>query len=248
MEPLYKWRVVCQTHGNVYVWSEIQPTTCPTNTADTIDSADTTIVETRDRNLVEIKEETTPTGGNFACETRSITANANETSTSIHTWPYPISVLEVYFVSTADNTGDEIELIIGQNTTIGVITAAANSGNTTLTVSQTVIDYLYKGYYIRITDGTHTEDLGCVTAIDTVSKIITVQTALVNNYSASTPTYIQMTVKPIRNYIIGNPWMYSIGDSKIGGSYIPTGTTISVVYKNNSNTTKNLVTNIEFLY
>lgn len=51
MTIVYKYRLYCNTEtAYVYDWAETEPTTCPNNTAHTIDSTKTTIVETQGKN------------------------------------------------------------------------------------------------------------------------------------------------------------------------------------------------------
>lgn len=129
MTTLYKYRIYCTTEGKYeYQWSESVPTTCPTNTAHTIDATKITIVDSLDPNEVKIQEEATPTGGHFQIATMKVNALKNATSMATLSWPYPISALSMRYVSSGDaNTGhkgDIINVIVGKNTIIGAIGAA----------------------------------------------------------------------------------------------------------------------------
>lgn len=135
MTTLYKYRIYCITDSKYeYVWAETTPTTCPTNTADTIDSSSITIVETREPDETRIKEEIIPTGGHFATTTLKINATKNTTTTVTKTFPFPISALSVEFVTTTDHMEDTLNLVIGKDTIIGNI--VANVSPATAWVSQ----------------------------------------------------------------------------------------------------------------
>jgi acyl-CoA synthetase (AMP-forming)/AMP-acid ligase II len=56
-------------------------------------------------------------------------------------------------------------------------------------------------------------------------------------------------VYTIYNYIIGEPWEHDIGNSKIGGAYIPADTLITLEYTNGSTgLDKELSGKIQYLY
>ena len=73
MTAIYKYRIRCLTDNkNEFIWAESEPVLCPINTSHSIDATKTAIVEKRDNNSFEIKEEFTPTGGHFQCDTKTI--------------------------------------------------------------------------------------------------------------------------------------------------------------------------------
>ena len=248
---LYKYRVHCTTDNqNEFIWldeNDSEPTTCPTNTSHSIDSSKTTIVDSRKPENIRIKEESIPTGEHFMCETKVINTNANDTSENDYSWPFPISILAVYMI-TSDHEGDNFEALIAPDTTIGTITSDVAADDTVINVSQTVIDNTSVGYILTLDDGTNNDNLGHVLAIDKVAKTITVETAAVNNFLAATPTYVKQTVYYLRNYEFGPAWEYVIGESKIGASYLPANTILRARYTNNSITNKKLVVKFEYLY
>jgi len=173
---------------------------------------------------------------------------ANSTVTDDFTFKTPVAVYAIYFVTAADHEGDNLTLHIAPNTTVGVISADVNSAETEIPVNSTVIDNFDVGYKVTITDGTNTDELGQCLAIDSVNSTITVETATTNSFLAATPTYIQQTVCMVDDYEIGPPWEYVIGESKIGGSYIPTGTVVRAIYTNNGNVDIKIIFKIEYTY
>lgn len=247
MTTIYKYRIRCTTDNKYeYIWDDTLPTTCPANAAHSIDSSKTTIVDRRSQKIVEIKEETTPTGGFFMCETLPISVDASATTSFTYTWPIPITVLMVGFTSAAENEGDVMSLSVAPDTTIGTLTSNIGTGVSTLDVSQTVVDNIKLGFHATITDGVNTNQLGRCLAINTVAKTITIETSTTNSFN--TNSLIKMTIYMMKNYTIGPAWEYEIGNSKIGGSYVPAGRVVKVVYENKTNVAKTLVPRLEYLY
>ena len=82
--PIYHWRIYCQTESTyVYdgrTWAETQPTACPNNTGHAVSASKTIAMEERRDNMVKIQEELTPTGGYFKAHGIYINAPANSTT------------------------------------------------------------------------------------------------------------------------------------------------------------------------
>lgn len=135
MTTLYKYRLYCTTDGTYeYIWGEEPPTTCPTNTAHTIDLSSITIVDKIEPNELKVKEESVPTGGNFGVSTLKMTALQNTTTSVTRSFPFSISALSIEFVTTNDHINDLVNLVVGKDTIIGNITA--NVAPATAWVSQ----------------------------------------------------------------------------------------------------------------
>jgi len=118
-----------------------------------------------------------------------------------------------------------------------------------ISVSSTVLIHAKKGYFIKLTDGVNSDDFLTVINIDTLNNKIYVDKNITNSYSAATPTYIQQTVSIFSNYELNEPWEHTIGESKIGGSYVPTDTIVQILYDNkSSDTDKTFVGRVEYLY
>lgn len=247
---IYKYRIYCDTEQQfVYTWSETAPTKCPTNTNHLINSASITVVDEKSDNEITIKQESTPTGGNFRTETWSITAPAGPdvTTTVTRSWPLSISCMELKFISTAEHTGDLITIEVPKNKTCGTITAPVAPGNTIISVTQSAINVIAVGFFCSITDGTNTNNLGRILSIDKINKTITVETAATTAFAVGTPTLVQLTIQQVA-IEIGEPGTYVLGDSTIGGSYLPANEVVYVTYTNKGSQQKKLVMYYEYLY
>lgn len=249
MTTIYQWRIRCTTDNKFeYVWNPDKPTKCPSNINHAIDSTKTTVVDRIDPNFIRIQEESTPTGNNFKIETKVLTSPGVGISKLDIRWPFPVSIFSASFVGTTDHVGDVFNVDVSPNTTIGVLTANVSTGDTILNVTPTVIEYLNIGRKVKISDGTNVNNLGYVININEANNQITVDTAVVNNFSATSPTYVIMTVKLIEDFEIGPPWEYEFAKRKIGGTYVPANTLIQLSYDNKTNTPKKLIFAIEFTY
>lgn len=252
MPTLYKYSFNCTTESlEKSVWraeDEAVPSKCPDDTSHTIDTNSIRITQKVSDNLVQVQEESTPTGGHFKSISKSIDILANETKFDDNVWDFNISALEIEFISTADNQGDNLELIVGQNTVVGVITSDVSVSDNVINASQTVIDNIFVGSKVNLFDGVNTEDLGYVIAVDKDNKTITTKNSSTQAFSMATPTYIRMSVYVIENYVIGPAGRHTIGGSKIGGSFIPKNTIVRIVYQNNSGSPKNFTAQLDYLY
>ena len=188
---------------------------------------------------VAIEEERTPdgnipTGGHFRAMTHKVYTPPNSTSVTDFTYPYPIVAFALHFTPRKENEGDVVNMYVAPDTIVGAITADVSVSDTVINVSQTVIDTVKAGYLIDLFAPPSTiEDLGAITTVNKTNNTITVTTAATQALAAATPTYVRFSIRYIENYTIHTPNVpYSIGESKIGGSYVPTGTTIRVTYEN----------------
>ncbi len=257
-----KFQVYCTTENKYYtVWSQTTPTVCPNNSAHSINSS-TTIIETISNFDVRILEETIPlnataTGGNYAstCIIIDIPAAtiAGEITTSTKSFSYPTGLIDVHFTTTSDMEGDILHADIGLDTIIGTISNDVDIGTTGvgigITVSSTVIDNIKIGYNVRLFDGVNQDELKHVTSIDTANNTINVEQGPLNYaFSASSPTYVQMTVEMLQDFTLGPAQTYRLGMSTVGATYIPTDTVGHFRYENWNMAAKRLYVYIEFFY
>lgn len=249
------WSVSCTTEGAVWkTWilpeSASAPTTCPTNTSHTINTTLTYISARIDPNVVKILEENIATGENYMVETKLVSCptGPNVTTTYDFTWPIPINVLTLMTKTKSDNLLDNVSCCAGPNTIIGVLAASAVTGASILTVSSTVIQYTMVGYYLNLLDNSGTVDCGRVLSKNTNLNTVTIETPLSRSYSVFSPTYVRQTVYVVNDFTFGHAGSYNLGNSKIGGSYVPANTIVRVTYTNNGNTAKVISVLVEYLY
>lgn len=185
---------------------------------------------------VQILEEsgTQRTGGHFQAMSRKFSAPSNRTTTVDFSEPIPMAGFILNFKATTEHEGDVINMYVAPETIVGAITANVSVSDTVINVSSTVLQNMSVGFLFQLFDGVHTEDLGRVITIDKANGQITVENASTRAFSASSPTYVRQSIQYVRDYIIGPPGDYTVGQSKIGGTYIPANTVIRVTYENKS--------------
>jgi len=248
----YKWRVWCVTDSKfeyVLLEEHAVPTACPVNTAHTIQASENRIVDSRNSEVVKIKEENTPTGGNYAFESIAFTALANQITTYTTTFPIPINVIDGAVELAAENTGDIITWKVAPNTVIGVVTADVTASDTVINVSSTVLDTIQLGFHLDLFDGVNNDNCLRVIDIDTDNSQVTVEQATTNSFAAATPTYVRMTVVYVNAVEMGHPGQLSIAESKAEATYLPANTPLVCEYDNKSAMDdKRFVAYIEYLY
>lgn len=233
----------------VDIWSTTEPTACTnpaTHTSRALDPVSTTIINTISANTV-VAEESSEGWFNATTVSLDIPASAPGTvhSTSI-SWPAEVLLWKTAIYMEGDPTldGDMINVIAGPDTTIGYITAPATTGVTTVHVSSTVLQYITRGIDATITDGTHRNDLGLVTAVDAVNSTISFQTALANDFAPGSLILLNVhTLKHMEvNHMIKS---YKIGDKGFRGKLLPANLPLELRYTSNSGVATKIVCKVE---
>jgi hypothetical protein len=243
------WKIFCDTE-DMYTYGYLDHLTPPTqcfNNHEHIISHHPIPLHNIYNNNRRTQEESGDTGGHFQSVCYKMVCPVGESSHD-YSFLFPVSALCIIIQTTADHTDDDLEVVIGPDTIIGNITSNVVSSDTVINVSSTVLAHIKVGFYVDLFDGTNTDPLGRVTAIDASASTITVETAATQSFSAATPTYIRMTVKCVSHFKFGFPGRYEVGKDKIGGSYVPTGTIIRVNYTNNGVASSDFYAMIEILY
>ena len=159
-------------------------------------------------------------------------------------FPYPVSLFSSEWLVSEDMIGDSAEFQIAPNTVCGVLRQSHSSGDTVLYVNDTVFTEanMMLGYYITING----QELGRVIAKNTDNLTITVENPLSTDLNPM--TYVMFTVKVVPHWRFNAPGFCSVGESKIGASFVPANTIMRMVYHNNSGTAKWFAISLDYLY
>lgn len=232
-----KYRIYCDTEA---AWKEVivdatapLPSTCPTNTSHTVNASSVDEIARKSDLEFSVKEEGTHTNGYFHTYGETIIADCNTTTVTTVSKPWARSVLAIYFVTSEEHRGDIISLHTAPDTTVGVVTSAVTGGDTVLHVNSTVLDYVVPGFLLALYDGVNLDRLGHVNSVDKNAATVTVETAAVHSFSAYT-TAVLFSVEIVKDMRISGPWEVAVGDSKIGGAYVPGNRNIRIFYTNRS--------------
>lgn len=237
---VYKYRLYCnEEHTYAYTWSTTEPTLCPNDHANRSNISNPTIVEVSDQQVV-ITNDVVPSDCYFKVFEQQIpiaSAPSGTVSQSTFSWIWDAYVWNICIPVAPDMVGDVVSVYVAKDTVIGLLTANAASGSTTVNVSPSVFNYLVKGLEVSITDGVNTNTLGRATALDASAGTVTFETATTNNFLAgsafrfSMQPFTQITLEFANDRII-------VGRSGLKSKNIPAGTQITAVYTNNNGLAK----------
>jgi hypothetical protein len=252
MATINKYRVYCVTDTKYEeIWMEEEPTTCPIDTAHSIDGSLTTIVEIREPNLIEIKEEFVKTQGYYQSlgYEAEIDGNIDSTTTMTHSWPIQISILDGWFYSDNTNVGDKVSVTVAKDMVTGGIIAPVSVDDKTITVQSTVIDNTGIGYYLKLTDGVNMTDLGRVLSINAGNSTVNVENGSSFAFSHASPTYVQQTIRIITDMFINVPnCRFAFAEKKHGAKNLPPNIPLHITYTNRTGGAKKFYYNIEHIY
>ena len=254
-ESVTNYRIYCLTEGDwVYGWGTEQPTACYNNDTHSVNPASVQDMETISHSIVSVREEKVPTGGNIAMKsfTFDVLGPTGAITYYESVFPFPISMLSTQIHPRPENIGDSFYSDVGNHTTIGALMeplgVGVTGGVTGFAVSSTVVQYLNLGYYVTLTDGVNTSELGRCIMIDKTNSKISTEFPTTHSFSPLSPTYVQQTVKMADPIDIVNPYNFTLGDDKIGASYVPANMVGRFCYKNNDGKPKKFTFLIEYLY
>ena len=260
MTTYYIWRYTCTTEGatvrEILKSTDPAPTSCHNDrVSHTIDLTSVTKEKELTERIVTIKEESVPTGGKWKGKAICLhgVSGPDVETTVDYTWDWPISVLDLQVRPLENNEGDYIKLEVlppdngfGEGV-IGALSATAPTGATGITVPQSIIDILTVSDHISLKEGAKEEDLGPVISIDNINNIVYFKNPTATQFSATPPTFVKMKRYVIDDFILGPADRYPLGDSKIGGSYVPAGNIVRATYVNKTAEQKKLYAIIEYL-
>jgi hypothetical protein len=191
---------------------------------------------------VKLLEEEIPTGGFFRSEGFALVVPANSSEDLLVSWPYAVGVLDCNIQTTAADTGNMVQGVVGPNTVVGMLTSNADASSEILAVSSTVISNVHIGMECVLGG----ELVGEIVGIDGAVGTITINPPLTQPFTTGTLVGVQRRI--IKNFNLGYIQGCAVGSSKIGASYIPAGVATRVTYINNTPNEKTFNFNIEYLY
>lgn len=212
-----------------------------------------TVVPDRDehgnfRTIIKIEEEsrdpTKETGHNYQSKSLDFTITAAGEQSEDFTFPYPIALFSAEWINQANYEGDIFHVHIAPDTIVGVLTANHLASDTTLNVNDTVVANVQVGKRIKI----GTFDCGRAIAVDVDGLTIEVENGLDAAYNAMEP--VKFTTVMVDGIRLMASSRMELGKDVIGGSFIPGGIPLRVIYENNegSTTDKTFSVVIEYMY
>lgn len=252
MSEQFKFRLYCCTESNyVDFWSyDDPPTTCPNSYKHTIDKTKMYKLDERyvgRKNVVYIQEEDTATQGRYRFECIKYHIDSNASQYHDYVFPYPINMLEVKIRSAETHRGDIMNCQVIPAPPIGYLTAPVAAGSSNFVVNNTVLSYMNIGFHMSLMSGSNLlEDLEEVLVKNDSNNTVTTQFAVSNSYPPG--THVHMHISFIKNLEFTEPDWYTIGDRKIGASYLPAKTTLRMTYSNQNLQDKDVILYTQYLY
>ena len=236
-KSINKYRIYCETENQYqYVWNDAPPTTCPVNTAHSVDQTTIAIADSVSDNSVNVIQQAGTTGGNYGLCSHSFTIPAGATESYTFSFHTNVSISSVHFTTNSSQTGDLVSCLTAPYTPIGSITSNVSVGDTVINVAQSVVQELSLGCMVTLTDGTNTCEMSRAIGIDSVNLKVTCESASTFPFSAATSTTVQMSFPTVTNFEIADPNLISLGENHIGAAFLPASTPIMITYQNKSQT------------
>jgi hypothetical protein len=255
-----KYRIHCTTtNTDQCAWLQsIDPPLnyCPENSQHSVNLSSLAIIDTITTSEVKIKEEEkNVTQGIYKFQGYDVaiaSGNIGDITPIAISWPRDISIINGWFYSTEEQMGDFIDANV--TAIVGVVVSNISTNDNTFYVNSTVLDNIYKGFNVKITNfATNSDRLGEIMSINTGNSTITTSGESSHDYTLAqyggfTP-YVEMTGRVIQDLKITCPFVrYAFAEKKLGGRSLPANTTLVLNYENNSGNAKNFTFQIEYLY
>ena len=210
-------------------------------------SITTTTITEKSKPEIHVQQETIPTGANEQIRGagQEITVSGWQTAVDL-TWPFPVNLLSTEIETTSAHNEDIIELVLDPDGVIGDIFDDVSGSATFIPVSGVALAALEIGKFIKLDDSVNEDDLGRVLTV--TASGVTVETATVNSFLASTPTNIKMTTKIMYDLELGTDQHLIHGTAKIDSTHIAANTTLRMRYYNKDGASKRFKFLVEYLY
>jgi len=275
MAEIGKYRLWCDTDSKyVEGWSQRAPTVCYENNTHDIDTESITKVDSVSQTRVVIQEELIPTNGKY--KFRGFCIEVAPSVNTVHTFEIDAgiatTVLSTEFVTSANMEGDIVDVFTAPDTPVAIISADISAGDTIININPVQLndinpafpdsipaffDQVIPGYKVILNYNPASEGdtvdidfnaLYKVIATDDVNHTCTLDRPISASFSAAVPCYVKLYVHAIENFIIGPAFKTIIGETKIGGTYVPANVKNKIIYKNSTDEAKSFKFQIDYMH
>lgn len=186
-------------------------------------------------------KEFSETSGAYKTKGYNFLAIKNATTDYTFSFPYDVEVLagEVWTKNSID--GDELELIIAPDTTIGIVTVAGSVDDSEVKVNSTVLDNIRSGRHVKF--GSDTDEY---VVTSKTADGIEISPNLIN--AVSVTDAVKMSVKMVESMKLYADIDLRLGWTKIGSSFVGQNTPIRVSYTNVDSVDKDIYFYMDILY
>ena len=251
----YRYILYCETEGKnvITILSDTKtpaaPSSCPNDAGHIINSNSVSLLDVsyEDETVVNQNKHRDLTNNNYAADSVIINVPEEDTVTVHNTsFPMDIYMVRARFKNHKPSRGDNIKVYLNPDTNMGNIGGVLNTGTNIIDVSATQIKNIQNGFYIKVTEGSDTSDMGRVTNIDWVNNQITMENN--SSHTFTTAATMHMSIKFCDIQFDSDGINYDLGNSNLRGVLIPKNNNICVMYYNLTQGQKNITFTIEYLY
>ena len=148
----------------------------------------------------------------FAAETLLVDISSNESvKITDFVWSFPIALKSGTLFVSEDMIGDELDVHVAPNTLVGALIAPLSVGDTSMYVSETVVQNVKRGYYIGVYQPGDTGiEIGRVISVDIENQILEIYPS---DVSLNAGTYLAMCSKVIPYLYLSHPEKIEIGNT-----------------------------------
>jgi hypothetical protein len=249
---VYHYQIYCETEQAwKYTWGTEgeAPTTCPTNTAHTVNLSSVAKIGSVSENDVVVHQ---PTEGYFMCESVPMVVPAcNPGDVVPIDVPFDDTILlwTTGFNAKAEMVDDCFSVVINPDTVVGGLTATGNVNDTVLNVTSTVTDNVTPGMYLKLMDNDsppNIQDVGKILAVDGTAGTVTVKNALTETFSPG--TIVMLNLYMAKDIFVDIAGHFVFGEKGFQGKRIPAGTVFRMLYTNHDGLAKTFHWKIGFYY
>lgn len=228
------YRIYCDTEAAwVTGWSVDPPIKCYNNISHSVNLNSVQEITEVSENAVKIVEDAVEVSRNISNDAISVLVPSASSGSATYVFKFPNSFYSYQFGLSDIHQGDELTIAINPNTVLGHPGADITTGATTFIAPMALLMYGQVGYFITITDGVNTNELGLIRSINKVTGVVTMDVAATNDFVAAS-TLIKMTYYVMRSVPLSGHGVFGFGQDIIGGNPVPVGTSVVVTYKNNT--------------
>lgn len=258
MATIYEYEITCNVHGLVNghthpelsgggIFGTTTPTACPLGNTDTV--LGSRVMNIFQNNEIKILEEDIPTQGYM--EVLGYTFNIPSGNTGDITRLYipiedNINVYEVNILCEEENKNDTFDMYVGPTTPIGVLTQNLNIGDQYAYLTSIAMTLYKPGFTLAVKHGADAiTPIGRILEVDTANSRVKLRQVSAVAMSAGDYLFLwvtRATACPLTTTSI------TLGNGKIGGSYVNKGMVVTVLYKNNSTEAKKFKVLVENTY
>lgn len=246
---LYRWQIWCieenafiLTHG----YQEKAPVACPNSVNHLVDLSKVQIVDSTLTNQVNSVINKERTGGNWQNKSWQYTFEPGTSTQTFPSFPRPVRLSRIKMLPRAENVGDKIDVVTTNDIMVGASITGASTGDNWLYVTDDVVNNVFSGYIIGISEGPTgpIQEMGEI--CDITGNYLNFEYGLSGSYPSGSPVY--MRIKFIEDIFFPNEQNQVLGELQGETLFLSPNFSYPITYTNVGTTGHTLTINLEYYY